>query len=104
MEITPPQPCADFATQTPATSIRLLAHPRGHGGQTAEMPVIGSPESVLLAVGPEGGLTEEEVSLATTAGWQLIDLGPRILRVETAAVLLLAQWSGSTLPKTGPIR
>jgi 16S rRNA (uracil1498-N3)-methyltransferase len=43
-----------------------------------------------LAVGPEGGLTDDEVSLATAAGWQTIDLGPRILRVETAALMLVA--------------
>jgi 16S rRNA (uracil1498-N3)-methyltransferase len=44
--------------------------------------------SVLAAVGPEGGFTEEEVRAATDAGWQLVDLGPRILRVETAAIAL----------------
>jgi 16S rRNA (uracil1498-N3)-methyltransferase len=43
-----------------------------------------------LAVAPEGGLTDAEVSLAVAAGWQMIDLGPRILRTETAALLLVA--------------
>jgi 16S rRNA (uracil1498-N3)-methyltransferase len=48
------------------------------------------PGRVFLAVGPEGGFTDEEVSLAVAAGWQTIDLGPRILRAETAALLLVA--------------
>jgi 16S rRNA (uracil1498-N3)-methyltransferase len=44
----------------------------------------------LVAVGPEGGFTDDEVRLATAAGWQCVDLGPRILRVETAALLTVA--------------
>jgi len=44
--------------------------------------------SVVVAVGPEGGFTGNEITLATSAGWQLVDLGPRILRTETAAILL----------------
>jgi 16S rRNA (uracil1498-N3)-methyltransferase len=43
-----------------------------------------------LAVGPEGGFTADEVALATSAGWQQVDLGRRILRIETAAILLVA--------------
>jgi 16S rRNA (uracil1498-N3)-methyltransferase len=42
----------------------------------------------MLAIGPEGGFTGGEVSLAGAAGWRTISLGPRVLRVETAAVLL----------------
>jgi 16S rRNA (uracil1498-N3)-methyltransferase len=51
-----------------------------------------TPAPVLLAIGPEGGFTDAEVGLATIAGWQCVDLGPRILRVETAA-LLLVSWT-----------
>jgi 16S rRNA (uracil1498-N3)-methyltransferase len=43
-----------------------------------------------LAIGPEGGFTDEEVALAAATGWQIVDLGPRILRIETAALLLVA--------------
>jgi 16S rRNA (uracil1498-N3)-methyltransferase len=42
----------------------------------------------VVAVGPEGGFTDEEVAMADKAGWRLLDLGPRILRVETAAIAL----------------
>jgi 16S rRNA (uracil1498-N3)-methyltransferase len=41
-----------------------------------------------LAVGPEGGFTDQEVELARAAGWLPMDLGPRILRIETAALVL----------------
>ncbi len=42
----------------------------------------------LVAVGPEGGFTDAEVEQARVAGWCLVGLGPRILRVETAALAL----------------
>jgi len=54
-------------------------------------------EAACVALGPEGGFTEEEVRLARASrlGWAL-DLGPRILRVETAA-LSLAAWASQSL-------
>jgi len=45
---------------------------------------------VLLVVGPEGGLTETELCESIDAGARLVNLGPRILRTETAAVALAA--------------
>jgi len=43
-------------------------------------------ESVLLIIGPEGGLTEREVQLAKTAGAVSVSLGSRVLRTDTAAI------------------
>lgn len=43
-------------------------------------------KSVLLIVGPEGGLTEAEVEMAKFAGAKSVSLGKRLLRVETAAI------------------
>ena len=45
---------------------------------------------VVLAVGPEGGFSEEEIKVAVDAGANLIGLGPAPLRIETAAVALAA--------------
>jgi 16S rRNA (uracil1498-N3)-methyltransferase len=47
--------------------------------------------SVLLVVGPEGGFTEEEISLAVQAGFKSISLGVRRLRTETAALVAVSQ-------------
>ena len=44
---------------------------------------------VYAMVGPEGGLTEKEVSLARDAGFVPVKLGQRILRTETAAITLV---------------
>jgi 16S rRNA (uracil1498-N3)-methyltransferase len=49
-------------------------------------------EDSVAAVGPEGGFTPEEIGLGQRNGWQTIDLGPRTLRIETAA-LVLATWA-----------
>jgi 16S rRNA (uracil1498-N3)-methyltransferase len=45
---------------------------------------------LLLMVGPEGGFTDAEITGVADSGAQLINLGAGILRVETAAVALLA--------------
>jgi 16S rRNA (uracil1498-N3)-methyltransferase len=46
--------------------------------------------SVTLLVGPEGGLSEQEVESARAHGFRSVSLGPRILRVETAALVAVA--------------
>ncbi|HUK86626.1 MAG TPA: RsmE family RNA methyltransferase [Terriglobales bacterium] len=47
-------------------------------------------QPVALALGPEGGWTEEEVKLLVERGWKAASLGSRILRAETAAIAALA--------------
>lgn len=45
---------------------------------------------IAIAIGPEGGFTDEEIAAATSAGARLLSLGPHILRIETAAIAALA--------------
>jgi 16S rRNA (uracil1498-N3)-methyltransferase len=52
------------------------------------------PTSALLLIGPEGGWTPDEIARARERGAQLISLGPRTLRAETApTVALAALWT-----------
>lgn len=94
LEITEPEDWSDFVPRAPSTSRRLLAHPGKTMAHSARAGSETHPRSrhtpVFLAIGPEGGFTTEEVAQATMVGWQTVDLGPRILRVETAAILLAA--------------
>jgi 16S rRNA (uracil1498-N3)-methyltransferase len=69
--------------------MRIMGH-RG-GPHCLAGPENPSATAIRLAVGPEGGFTEPEVALAKEAGWLLVDLGPRILRIETAALVLAVQ-------------
>ncbi len=48
------------------------------------------PEEVWVAIGPEGGFTAEEARHFEATGWEAVSLGPRILRVETAALVACA--------------
>jgi 16S rRNA (uracil1498-N3)-methyltransferase len=61
--------------------------------------------SASLAIGPEGGWTDEEMSAARTAGFVEASLGENILRTETAVIASLAilrfalgDWSASGRP------
>lgn len=47
-------------------------------------------QKVAVLIGPEGGFTEEEAGKATEAGFEMITLGRRILRTETAAMTVLS--------------
>jgi 16S rRNA (uracil1498-N3)-methyltransferase len=81
MRIEPAVPWAEYAALR-GEEVRLFAHP-GTGGSLAHKGT-----AYRCVVGPEGGFTSSEVDLALSHGWQAIDLGPRILRIETAAVAL----------------
>jgi 16S rRNA (uracil1498-N3)-methyltransferase len=48
------------------------------------------PQQIVVAVGPEGGFTIDEVEAARQVGFTPVGLGPRILRTETAALVTLA--------------
>jgi 16S rRNA (uracil1498-N3)-methyltransferase len=57
----------------------------------ATLPDLPPPAGTLnLLVGPEGGLSAREVTLATQAGFRRVRLGPRVLRTETAPLAALA--------------
>lgn len=64
---------------------RIVAHPDGVPVGELQLQRNGA---VVVAVGPEGGFTEDEIAAANDAGWRKVSLGARILRVETAAIAL----------------
>ena len=72
-------------------STRIVAHP-----YNAE-PIGEPPQGrLLIAIGPEGGWTDEEVELLKSKGFQCRSLGGRILRTDTATVALLAKLNNET--------
>ena len=52
---------------------------------------LGLPAATLCTLsGPEGGVTADEEDAARAAGFVAVDLGPRVLRAETAPLAVLA--------------
>lgn len=84
MTIHETMPFADFLAID--AEAKLIAHPGGE----AVSQVNSTAECVNVIVGPEGGLTDDEVALAVKQGWQRVGLGNAILRIETAAVAMAA--------------
>jgi 16S rRNA (uracil1498-N3)-methyltransferase len=91
--ILPPRPLSEIlagdgpilvayeSTGPHALSIDAVIRSIGYTQEKAEL---------RLAIGPEGGLTREEIALARERGAQIVTLGPRILRAETAAIVAVA--------------
>jgi RsmE family RNA methyltransferase len=71
----------------------LAAGTRGLVGHPGDYPACprALSEPVTLAIGPEGGWIPYEVDRLAAAGLQPVQLGERILRVETAVPALLAR-------------
>ncbi len=76
----------DRLPQLAAGTFGLVGHP---GDFPACPRAVGG--SVTLAIGPEGGWIPYEVEKFTAAGLPPVQLGERILRVETAVSALLAR-------------
>ena len=86
---------------------RFIAHPRSAqiDGDNIAGETIGEQETcniiisdiqlesgdAVVAIGPEGGFSAEEVTVATRLQWKMVDMGPRILRIETAALAFAAR-------------
>jgi 16S rRNA (uracil1498-N3)-methyltransferase len=67
----------------------LMLSPTAHL-RLAELPPPLSDEWLTLLVGPEGGLSQEEINAALTIGFESIRIGKRILRTESAALVAIA--------------
>lgn len=75
-------------------SLRIVAHPGEKGGAN---PVLPQGVRPVLAIGPEGGWTDDEVARLESFGFIRYSLGGRILRTDTAIIALLAQLQLLTL-------
>jgi 16S rRNA (uracil1498-N3)-methyltransferase len=87
MQVAQPQSWSEWITRESRNVRRFLAHP---GGRPVREIDWDQSVPTQFTIGPEGGFTDVEVGQAIDAGWQSVDIGPRILRVETAAVALAA--------------
>ncbi|MBU6417007.1 MAG: RsmE family RNA methyltransferase, partial [Xanthomonadaceae bacterium] len=70
-----------------STEVRWMLHP---GGTARLRNFASAPKNVMLAVGPEGGFSGNDLAALRQAGFGELALGPRVLRTETAGLAALA--------------
>lgn len=110
MEVTDPVDWSDFVKSYVAENTSLIAHPGGVpfkeglinevlGGKGKRTKKKADSQTVVVAIGPEGGFTVEEISQGAIRGGRLVSLGPRILRVETAAIMAAAVFTAAIMPE-----
>jgi 16S rRNA (uracil1498-N3)-methyltransferase len=82
-----PVTTAALARRVASAEAALVLHESArHGLAAADMPADGD---LLLVVGPEGGIADDELAALTAAGARAVRLGPEVLRASTAAAVAL---------------
>ncbi|MEK9629159.1 MAG: 16S rRNA (uracil(1498)-N(3))-methyltransferase [Nitrospinota bacterium] len=79
-----------FCQQTNNSDLKLIFWEEEKGTGLSDIKPEKTPGSASVLIGPEGGFTREEVETARDFGFQSIGLGPRILRAETAPLVVLS--------------
>lgn len=83
-----PAPLGDALGGVPSdASWRVVLDPRASGSLGAAVAELRPSRPAALVVGPEGGLTAEELASCEAAGFERVNLGPLVLRAELAAVV-----------------
>jgi 16S rRNA (uracil1498-N3)-methyltransferase len=84
LQIAPTVKVADFFAAR-EDAVRLIAH---ISAESTPLASFKTAASIVAAVGPEGGWTDDEMKLATEHGFTAVNLGKRVYRIETAATVL----------------
>lgn len=90
MQIDEPAELPGFLEAGAQEDLRVVCHPGGVPLASC-LPASGVAGGVCAAIGPEGGFQDEEIDAATRLRWQIVTLGKRTLRTETAALALAAR-------------
>ena len=103
LELSPVMSWSDFVRTEMTNRIAFIAHQATADSASTDLvpadsavaqPFPISPhQTIVFAVGPEGGFTDAEVALAVNAGAKPVSLGPLVLRIETAALALAARFA-----------
>jgi 16S rRNA (uracil1498-N3)-methyltransferase len=88
-DVSEPAALGDSISALPADALRCLLAADGESSLAAAAVSAGNRAFVLL-IGPEGGLAEDERAFARANGFAGRNLGPRVMRTETAGLAALA--------------
>lgn len=90
-EVFPPVPLEEALDRLVGEAdLVLVAAPSGGSGDLSALFAVRRPRRVGLLIGPEGGFSSGEIALARTAGAECFSWGDRVLRADTAGVVLSA--------------
>ena len=89
-EVETPRPLGEWLALGEQADLALCLWEGGGTPLAAVLAAAVAPRSVVLVIGPEGGLAATEVEAARAQGFTVASLGPRILRTETAGPALVA--------------
>jgi 16S rRNA (uracil1498-N3)-methyltransferase len=90
-EVEPPRPLAEWIASEETADLRLCFWEVEGTPLSRVLETPGPrPRSASVIVGPEGGLTPDEVARAGAAGYVTVTLGQRILRTDTAGPTIVA--------------
>ncbi|MEN9947001.1 MAG: hypothetical protein RLZZ293_1387 [Pseudomonadota bacterium] len=81
MQLVAPMDLALAFAQLEPTTVSYILSPHHQGDK---LPTHGS--NIAIFIGPEGGFSDSEIQLAQAKSLKILNLGPRILRAETAAI------------------
>ena len=77
----------EMITGNDSFDLKVIAHERAETAERSTLTRMKSVRSILILIGPEGGFSDGEVEMCMAAQFQLLHLGDRRLRTETAAIV-----------------
>lgn len=89
-ELAAPLDFAAACAEAASADVRLILWEREAPALPARLRTAPQPATIALFSGPEGGISEAELTSADAHGIMRVSLGPRILRAETAPIAALA--------------
>ena len=89
-ELLPTRTLKDALADIPPGALALMPWEEEHRLTLRDALKLSTSSTLIIFIGPEGGLTIEEVKLAQRHGAKIVSLGSRILRAETAALAAVA--------------
>ena len=89
LDVQSPMALRDFCVRYRSAPVKLVCweEEQRHGMRQA-LARLADQSPIVVLIGPEGGLTIDEVEMARQHGFTTVSLGPRVLRTETAAIVL----------------
>lgn len=88
MRLEKPMSLADLDSYADPETLKCVAHPEN----SQPFFSVAQANSLIVAIGPEGGFSDNEIDWLKERNWQSVSLGDTILRVETAA-LAVCLWN-----------